>query len=76
MNNTKQYDEEELDFYNRICKGEELSEDEIRELIDCYTIDESASDELDRWTQSISTIIKLCGDTFEVDWGKGLAEIS
>ena len=63
---------EEKDFYEAIINKKDLSEREFRNLLD-YEVDRSYGDNR-RWTREVSSILKLCGHLFELDWDEGLTE--
>ena len=63
---------EEKDFYEAIVNKKDLSEREFRGLLD-YEVDRSYGDNR-RWTREVSSILKLCGHLFELDWDEGLTE--
>lgn len=63
---------EEKDFYEAIVNKKDLSERELRDLLD-YEVDRSYGDNR-RWTRGVSSILKLCEHLFELDWDEGLTE--
>lgn len=59
----------------KIEKNENLTEQELSELVFTYAIEHSYdADNTGRWTIPCKSIIKLCGKTFAIDWDKGLTE--
>lgn len=60
----------------KIINKERLSEREIRSLLWDYGtgVDELEGD-IGRWTQSVSTIVKLCDQYVRIDWDRGLTEL-
>lgn len=79
----KQQEEEARKYYydhfdeimvEKIDKGEELTEKELRDMVfTCKQIYEE-SGENRRWTRSKMTIVELCERYFRVDWEEGLTE--
>ena len=67
------FDEYEKELVAKIDSGEKLSESDIRELVWCYQVDEIKHGS-GRWTQTIETIVELCGRTFRIMWERGLTE--
>lgn len=64
---------EEL-MVKKIDNGENLTERELRSLVYEYEISsEEGGDH--RWVRDMSTVVELCGRTFEIDWYKGLTEM-
>lgn len=63
----------EKDYLEKILNGEELSEQEISDLLD-YEIDCQEGD-CGRWQMSVKSIIKLCDRYFAIDWERGLTEM-
>lgn len=63
-------------LFQKIKNNERLSEREIRSILFEYgeEVDEIEGDS-DRWTQFISTIVKLCGQYVRIDWQRGLTEM-
>lgn len=63
-------------LFQKIKNKERLSESEIRSLLWEYG---EEVDEIEggsgRWTQFISTIVKLCGQYVRIDWQRGLTEM-
>ena len=63
-------------LFQKIKNKEYLSESEIRSLLWDYGCE---VDEIEggahRWTQSVSTIIELCGQYVRIDWQRGLTEM-
>lgn len=67
------FNEFEKEIVAKIDAGEKLSEQELRELVWEYETDQVKHDS-GRWTQTIETIVELCGRTFRIMWGRGLTE--
>lgn len=57
----------------KIINGENLTEQEIKELVWDYEI-EREEGEHGRWTRSMMSIVKLCNKYFAVNWENGLTE--
>jgi len=62
---------EEL-MVEKIDKKEFLTERELSEIRD-FSIEDEEGDE-GRWTRSITSILKMCGRYFELNWMRGLTE--
>lgn len=58
---------------SKILNKEELEEGEIEELVWDYEVDRSTGDNR-RWTRTVTSIVKLCGKYFSIDWEEGLTE--
>lgn len=67
------FNEFEKEIVAKIDAGKRLSEQEIKELVFDYQIDEIKHD-IHRWTRTIETIVELCGRTFRIMWERGLTE--
>lgn len=63
----------EKEIVAKIDFGEKLSEQEIRELVWDYQISKIEHGS-SRWTQTIESIVELCGRTFCIVWERGLTE--
>jgi hypothetical protein len=70
----KQYYENHFEeiMVDKIDKKEKLTERELQRLVD-YEIEREEGEDR-RWTRSISSIIKINGRTFCINWDKGLTE--
>lgn len=66
--------EYEKNFLKKIDNGHNFSEEEINEMF--YDLEEidSISEDLGRWTMSVSTIFKIGDRYIRLDWEKGLTE--
>lgn len=60
-------------MYDKILAKENLDEDELSELVDEYSVVTEKGDTL-RWTQLMTTIVKLMDKHFAIPWQKGLTE--
>lgn len=71
----KYYEEhfEEI-MLTKLEKGEHLTEDELRELVEEYEWEELEDGDRLRWTQVKHTIVKLGDKFFKIDWQQGLTE--
>ena len=67
------YSQEEMEYFKKITNGVELSESELSDLVWEYSVDE-VDGECGRWTQSMKSIVELCGKYFAIDWERGLTE--
>lgn len=63
----------EMEMLNKIDSGNGLTEDELWELVCEYEIDKIEGDR-GRWTQFVTTIVKLGDRLFSVDWQRALTE--
>lgn len=62
------------EIYSKLKNGEELSEEEIRELIWCGDeVDEIEGDD-HRWQKEMQTVIDVDGQLYAIDWMRGLTE--
>ena len=62
-------------IYERLIKKEHLSEHEIRTLLNDFEQDNLRIEgDSFRWTQSISSIVKIKDKYFEIDWDAALTE--
>lgn len=59
---------------DKIMGGEDLSEEELRDLVNEYDIDEEEGEE-GRWDRDIETIVEILGETFSINWRRGLTEM-
>lgn len=57
----------------KIDNGEQLTKEELIELIWGYDVDTQYGDNR-RWSRSVTTIIELNGRYFSIDWEEGLTE--
>lgn len=64
----------EKEYFEKITKGEELSERELKDLVFDFEYDCQEGD-MDRWTISVKTIVELCGEYFAIDWERALTEM-
>lgn len=64
----------EQEYFNNILNKEEISEKDLANLVWCYEVD-CVSGECHRWTQSVKSIVELCGRYFAIDWDRGLTEM-
>ena len=60
-------------FFSKFLSGEPFSEEEIENILMSYTIAEKRR-KWQRWSQPITSIVSLCGHTFQIDWRNGLTE--
>lgn len=67
------FNEYEKEIVYKIDTGENLSEEDIRELVFGYQVDKIKHGS-GRWTQTIESIVELCGRTFRIMWEQGLTE--
>lgn len=58
----------------KIDNGDNLTEDELKEIVYEYAIDKECGD-IGRWTMNVSTVVKLCNRYFMVNWEEGLTEM-
>ena len=61
-------------LYPKLISGEELTEDEIRRLVDWFEIECTEGDDR-RWSRSMGSICQVRDRFFEVQWDKGLTEM-
>ena len=62
------------EIYSKLKNREELSEEEIRELVwSGDEVDEIEGDD-GRWTRDIKTVIDVDGQLYAIDWSRGLTE--
>lgn len=62
------------EIYAKLKNGEELSEDEIRDLTwSGDSVDEIEGDD-HRWQKEVQTIIDVDGQLYAIDWMRGLTE--
>lgn len=61
------------EIYKKIIAGVELSEDELREVRNCFEVDEEVTDK-NRWDEDVTTIVRLGDKYFAIDWRRGLTE--
>ncbi len=66
-------DEKAQKYFSKFLSGEPFSEEEIENILMSYTIAEKEG-ENGRWSQPITSIVSLCGHTFQIDWRNGLTE--
>ena len=60
----------------KIDAKEKLDENEIADLLyEAELVEEEASEKLDRWSRSITTIVEYDGRYFQIDWEQGLTEM-
>ena len=66
----------EQEYIKKIDAGECFSESEIKSLVYDYDYEyKVVSGNLGRWTQSMTTIVKLCDRYFAIHWERGLTEM-
>lgn len=65
---------EEKDYLEKILNGEELTEEELEDLVFDYEID-CQDEDCDRWVTYVKTIVNLCDRYFAIDWERGLTEM-
>ena len=59
----------------KVIKKEELTEEELEGLVFWGRhVAERKSNELDRWTRDVQTIIDIDGYLYAIDWREGLTE--
>lgn len=63
----------EEEAYELLTNGYDFSESEMRDLFEMYEVDE-VSDGPGRWEEYVTTVIKVCGHLFAIDWERGLTE--
>lgn len=62
-------------MYQKILKKEPLTEDELSDVAFRYEIERVwSADDIGRWQIPVTSIVKLCGQTFAIHWYKGLTE--
>lgn len=69
----KKYEPEDV-IVMKLKKGEELSENEIKNLLDLKTVHEEHGEDR-RWSKSVLTVIEVDGECYAVEWEKGLTEM-
>lgn len=57
-------------YFSKFLNGEPFSEEEIKNILMSYTISEIEG-EAGYWSQPITSIVELCGHTFQIDWEIG-----
>ena len=62
------------DLLRRIDAGERLSEEDIGEIVNALEEVDSETFESGRWTESVRTVVNLCGRFFAIEWERGLTE--
>ena len=62
------------DIINKLKNGEELSEKEIKKLVDEGDFVDEIKGNDHRWQKEIQTIIDVDGQLYAVDWLMGLTE--
>ena len=66
----------EQEYIKKIDAGECFSESEIKSLVYDYDYEyKVVSGNIGRWTQSMTTIVKLCDRYFAIHWERGLTEM-
>ena len=71
-----------MKFLKDYDSDHEFTKDELKELIYCHhykkepleLVDENFSSDLDRWTRSVTTILKAEDRYFRFTWEQGLTE--
>ncbi|PIT07990.1 hypothetical protein [Snodgrassella communis] len=63
----------EQEIHKKIIAGEELSDDELREVLACFEVDEEVTDK-NRWDEDVQTIVRLNDKYYAIDWRRGLTE--
>lgn len=63
----------DCEILNKLHAGENLTSREIKELVWGYEIDRMCGDDR-RWTRSVSSIVELEGELWQIDWEQGLTE--
>lgn len=61
------------DLKTKLLSGDTLTEREISELINEYTVEEIEGDD-NRWTRNMTSIVEVDGQYFAVYWQRGLTE--
>ena len=71
----EEWKEEHFEEYilGKIDKGEDLTEGEIKELVWEYEVEREEGDS-GRWTQSMTSYVKLLNRFFVIYWESGLTE--
>lgn len=71
---TKQISDFEKEILNKIDNNEQLTEDEIEELLYSDIIIDSVHIDASDWTEQVQSIVQLGGRTFGIYWQRGLTE--
>lgn len=62
------------EYLKKILNGEKLNKKELSDLVWEHEVDYE-NGECGRWTQSVKSIVDLCGRYFAIDWERGLTEM-
>ena len=71
---TKQISDFEKKILNKIDNNEQLTEDEVSELVYSDNVIDSVDVCEWRWTAQLQSIVQLGGRTFRIYWERGLTE--
>ena len=71
---TKQISDFEKGVLNKIDNNEQLTEDEVEELLYSDNIIDSVHMDTYDWTEMVHSIVQLGGRTFCIYWQRGLTE--
>ena len=71
---TKQISDFEKEMLNKIDNNEQLTEDEVEELLYSDNIIDSVHIDTYDWTEMVQSIVQLGGRTFGIYWQRGLTE--
>ncbi|PIT07975.1 hypothetical protein [Snodgrassella communis] len=63
----------EQKIYKKITDGDELSNDELREVISCFHVYEEIINS-HRWFEDIRSIVLLNDKYYAIDWRRGLTK--